>query len=302
MLNAACSAIAASVILAFGSTSAALGEEFSLVVLDGSPPSVSKLATGLRNVIAEDGEHQVVIMEEGGQAVPTGGIVLVTSDQLEGPTGIKPDQLDILALLAGEYHVMVVSPESRYSVLSDVTSQLKKDPSTVKWVVAKSASASLRQGIADIAEARGVDPLALTMDVVSSPEATVDASSFSSTSVAMAPLSSVIENVENHTLRALGITGAVRQKDLEIPTFNEQGLRADSKSWIAAAVSPQMDAEMRQRLADIIGDAVATDLWREQLEKDGMHDLYTPSERLGSFVESEGAATRKDSRAGMLIE
>ncbi|MCW1750597.1 Bug family tripartite tricarboxylate transporter substrate binding protein [Rhizobium acaciae] len=265
-------------------------DRLSLIVPDGSSQSLYDLAAAAETILEESRTIVVDVVHRPPDALTelnNPSMVLISSDQLGAGSKVDFKSLEMLALLAGEYHVMVVSTNSRYSAFADLVDQLRENPKEVNWLLDRNSSASLQLGIADIARRIGVKPSDLNFQLINSSEPSAAVAALDASSVTIAPISSVKQDIEEHKLKALGITGSVRENGFEVPTFDEQGLRADSQSWTAVMVSSAISAEERERLAALVKYMTSREQWREVLDRGGWHNQYAPSDELGAFIETE---------------
>ncbi|WP_210338348.1 tripartite tricarboxylate transporter substrate-binding protein [Ensifer sp. ENS03] len=276
------------------SSAVCASDRLSLVVPDGSSQSLYDLAAAAERILEASGTVAVVdVVHRPPDALVDAdnpSMVFISSDQLGAGSKVDFKSLEMLALLTGEYHVMVVPTNSRYGALADLVDELREKPKGVNWLLDRDSSASLQLGIADIARRIGVKPSDLNVQLINSGTPSAAVAALDSSSVTIAPISSVKQEIEDHKLKALGITGSVRENGFEVPTFDEQGLRADSQSWTAVMVDSAISPEERERLAALVKNMTSRDQWREVLDRGGWYNQYAPSDELGAFVETEQEA------------
>jgi putative tricarboxylic transport membrane protein len=276
--------IAAAVVAFAGWASPSKAIEVSIAVPEGAGPNVEQLADRMKIVLETIVGTRANVVRRN-DAPEGAGIVLLSSDQLAGAPSLDLATLEPLALLTVEYQVLVVSSASSFGSLSDVILTMRKRPQEIEWVVDPQSSAGIRGAIYEILDRGGVD---VTKVRFVSPKWGHDPErSLAANAVTLAPVSAVIDDVRENSLRGLAFTSSFRADGLEVPTFDEQGLGASNYSWTAVMVDREIGGADREMLAAMIEQMVATSEWGDWLGEKGAYDYYIPAPNLGSFLTQE---------------
>ncbi|MFN7085295.1 MAG: Bug family tripartite tricarboxylate transporter substrate binding protein [Burkholderiales bacterium] len=113
--------------------------------------------------------------------------------------------------------------------------------------------------------------------------------------VGMPGISSVVQNIKEGRLRALGVTGAKRSAELpNVPTIAEAGVKGyEASLWLGLLGPKGLPKEVVARLNDEIARLARDAAFQEQLRKTGTDVVYRGPEQWAAFLKSERAKWAK---------
>jgi putative tricarboxylic transport membrane protein len=198
-------------------------------------------------------------------------------------------ELTPLAKLITDYQVILVKADSPYKTMDDLMAALKKDPSAVKFAGASSPGSMDHLAIAKLAKAAGIDPGKLSYvafnDVGSGLTALLGGNvAFMSTGVGEA-----IPQVEAKTVRALGVSSPERRGGVmkDVPTWKEAGYNVTYEVWRGIFGAPGMSPSAKKWWGDTLKKMVATQAWKDSLNKLQWVDAYTDGDTFAKFLADE---------------
>ncbi len=93
--------------------------------------------------------------------------------------------------------------------------------------------------------------------------------------------------VKAGTLRAIAITAGNRIAGNPTPTLKEQGINLELINWRSIVAAPDITADQKKALADIIDKTVKSSQWQDILKQRGWDDAYLPSPAFDDFLKTE---------------
>ncbi|MDX8520967.1 tripartite tricarboxylate transporter substrate-binding protein [Mesorhizobium dulcispinae] len=195
-----------------------------------------------------------------------------------------------LALLSGEYYVLVISKASEFRSLAHLVEMMVQDPKSVTWVLAEGSNAELAV-LANIAQSLDVDPNELKT-VTYTTATQRDALLGGSFAVAVGTQSEFIDQIERGDIKALGIAAPDRVASIDVPTLREQGVYVEGGSWTGIMMPPGSRPADREAVGSIIGKLSKSPIWRKLLAENGWRNLYRDEDQFSRFIGRETESTR----------
>jgi len=209
-------------------------------------------------------------------------------------TGISPlsyAHVTPLALLAHDYMIIVVRPDSPFKTARDLFLRMAKDPNSV------TGGMTARGGVGHIALGQALkvvngDPRKIRIAVFKSGADATIAAMGGHIDYAVSVVPSIISQAKAGTVRVLGVaspqrlTGALAQA----PTLNEQGLKSVSSNW-RTVVGPKGMTPAQVTFWDgVLGKMVRTDEWKKELEASLQEYIYLNSDATLRYTREQDQA------------
>ena len=107
--------------------------------------------------------------------------------------------------------------------------------------------------------------------------------------VGMPGISSVVQNIKDGRLRALGVTGAKRSPELpKVPTIAEAGVKGyEASLWLGLLGPKGLPKEVVARLNDEVAKLARNTGFQRQLQNIGTKVVYRGPEQWAAFLKSE---------------
>ncbi|WP_169950127.1 tripartite tricarboxylate transporter substrate binding protein [Microbispora sp. H11081] len=255
-------------------------EELSLIVPRSPGGCGDGVAAGFKALVEGRGWARAVRIswEAGGgglgsPVMPRTGLVVADSALLAA-CALARDPFLVsravpLARLAGEWEVLVASPESDYRTFDQFAAALLRDPGRVR--VAGGADRGPEQLLLGLtAQGLGADPRLLDYVALGTRAQAVDAVLDGRVALAFGDRREVAPHVRSGRLRPLAVSSGERLPGIDAPTLSESGVRVVFADWtglVAPRGTPGRDA-----LLDLCRAVTATRGWHNLCE----HNDWTP--------------------------
>ena len=202
----------------------------------------------------------------------------LVTNRLTGVSALSYAHITPVALLAHDYMIIVVKPDSPFKTARDLFRQMAKDPNSV------TGGMNARGGAGHIALGQAVkamqgDPRRIKIAIFKSgPEATIAAMG-GHVDYAVSVVPSVISQVKGGQLRVLGIAAPQRLRGAlaDAPTLREQGMNSVSSNWRVVVGPKGMTPEQTRFWDGIFGRMVQTAEWKQELETSLQEFVYLNS-------------------------
>ncbi len=217
-------------------------------------------------------------------AVMLGGIIT-------GKPPVGLDKVTPIARLTSEYNVFVLPANSPFKTMKDVVEQMKKDPGSVKW---GGGSRGSTEHIAACMLARdvGVDPKKVNYVAFRGGGEATAAILGGNVTVGGSGYSEFAEYITTGKMKPIGVTSEKRLPGISVPTMKEQGYNVILGNWRGVYGGPELTAEQRNTLTDLVVRATKTKAWTDALEKNGWTSAVQTGKEFDSFVDYEFSSLR----------
>lgn len=223
----------------------------------------------------------------GSMGIPS--VIIAGPDQASGNTSNGPAPVP-LALLSGEYYVVVIPKASELRSLAHLVDMMVQDPKSITWALSEGSKAELAT-LASIAQSAGVEPNELKT-VTYTTSAQRDSLLAGGFAVAVGTQSEFIDQIERGEMKALGITAPDRVAGIEVPTLREQGIYVESGSWTGLMMPPETRPAERLAVGSVMGKLSETSIWRKLLAENGWQNLYRDHDQFSRFIGRQTESTR----------
>jgi len=241
---------------------------------------------------------QVVNMPGAGGTIALGNVVNLegrANNLLVGGTGLLAatvqysskttyDDVTNLAVLFEEYDVIVVPADSHYETLDDLVNAWREDPAALPWTGGGSFDQLV---VTDLALAAGIDPVDTTYISSDGGGEAIQALLNGTAAAATGGYPDNIDQIESGRLRALALVAEEPVEGIDIPTAREQGYDITLSNWRSLSAPPGISDEQAESLEELIAESLATDEWKDAVERFHWTVNVRTGEELEAFLETE---------------
>jgi len=197
-----------------------------------------------------------------------------------------------IARLTSEYNVFVLPANSPFKSLTEVLSQLKKEPGSVKWG-GGSRGATEHIAAALMARAVGVNPSRLNYVAFRGGGEAAAAILGGYVTLGGSGYSEFAPYIEAGKMRAIGVTSAQRLPGLSaVPTLRELGIPVEIDNWRGVYGAPGITAAQRAALTGKVVKATRSEAWAQALVKNRWTPALLSGAAFEQFVREDLAALR----------
>jgi len=224
---------------------------------------------------------------------PDGHAVAIASGSLltNNIVGQGPPHTDLtpIARLFGEYIAIAVRADSPVKNGRELIEMLKKDPAALSVGVATSLGNSNHQGVASAMKASGIDVRKGRTVVFQSGALALTALLGGHVDVVPGSVSLMLPRLQSGSVRLVAIaspqrlTGAAAQ----VPTWREQGINAVVSNWRGVVGPRAMTPAATAYWEGVLRKAVATELWKQELEQLLITDEFLGSRDFRKYLDEE---------------
>ena len=235
---------------------------------------------GLAQLATERSEDYLMVM----------GLVMVGAIETNKSKATLKDTTPI-ARLTAEDEIVVVPADSPYKSIDDLTADLKSKGRGVS-IAGGSAGGTDHILAALIAKAAGVPVQDLNYVAFSGGGESLAALLGSKVSAGISGVGEYAEQIKAGKLRALAVSGGKRVDGIDAPTLKEAGLDVELSNWRGVVGPPNLSAQARQRLIDLVDGLHGSPAWQNQLKRNGWTDTYLSGDAFASFLTDEQTRVR----------
>jgi putative tricarboxylic transport membrane protein len=185
-----------------------------------------------------------------------------------------------------EFNVIAVPKASPYKTLAELTADLKKNPTGIRWGGGSKGSVD-HIGIIELAEAVGVPNAKVNYSPFGGGGETVAAVLGGHITAITSGYPEIAKYVEAGQLRLLAVASPARVPGIDVPTLKEQGVDVVTGNWRTFYGAPGITPAQQRALVDAIAKATTTAGWQKALTT----NLWTPTplsgEELNKFIKAE---------------
>ena len=222
-----------------------------------------------------------------GHFISMANATLVTN-RITGVSPLSYAHVTPLALIAHDYLVIVVKPDSPFKTARDLIQQIAKDPNSA------SGGINARGGTGHVALGKAVktangDPRKVKLVIFRSGPEAVIAAMGGHVDYAVTVVPSVIAQAKAGQLRILGIASPQRLSGAlaNAPTLKEQGMDSISSNWRMVVGPKGMTAPQTQYWDGILGKMVQLPEWKKDVEGSLQEFVYLNSRDSLKFCDQE---------------
>lgn len=232
--------------------------------------------------------------------VLVGGLVMLGAI-LTNKSPVSLSDVTPLARLTGEYEALVVPAASPIKSLDDLVAKLKEDPGSVSWGGGSAGGTDhIVAGL--IAKAVGVDPTKINYIAHSGGGEALASILGGHVTVGVSGYQEFAGQIQDGTLRGIGITADSAVEGIPVPTLKEQGVDVSLVNWRGIfAPSGIRDSDLEE-LSETVGKMVETPQWQNTLQTRGWLDMYQPQEEFAAFLKEDEATVTDTLKSVGLVD
>ena len=249
-------------------------------------PGVSVQVDNIPGAAGTIGLARFVQAERGNpEALLVMGLVMV-SGIITSASQVRLDAATPIALLTGEFEVIVVPTDSPYRTLGDLVAAFKRDPGAVSWG-GGSAGGTDDLLVRLLAEQVGVPPARANYIAFPGGGAALVALLGGQTTAGVSGYAEFAGQIEAGQLRVLAVSSPARVAGIDAPTMREAGVPMDLSNWRAVMAPPGLSDAERDRLTARVAAVVKSTPWQDALAQNGWQDLFQSGAAFRQFLLAE---------------
>lgn len=215
------------------------------------------------------------------------GITMLGAINING-SGVQIDDVTPIARLTDDYDVVVVSADSPINSIDDLVAEWGKDPGHFPF--GGGSLGSLDQMIvAQLAKESGIDPANINYMAHSGGAELATALLSGTISASVSGYADFKDQIEAGRLKMIGVSAKEPVTGIDTPTLIEQGYDVSLTNWRGVVAPPDITAEERHELEEIFREMIATETWRDTLERNQWTDTSLIGDDFATNLKEETA-------------
>ena len=192
-----------------------------------------------------------------------------------------------IARLIEEQEAIVVPADSPFKDLDDFLKAWKADPKGIAIGGGSAPGGPDHLFPMQLAKKIGIDPVDTNYISYDGGGPLTSALLGEKIAVGMTGLSEFEGQIEDGTLRVLGVSGKERLEDVDAPTLKESGIDLVFTNWRGVLAPPGLSDEERESLTALIEQMHDSKAWKDALESNGWIDAYATGEEFEKFLKAQ---------------
>ncbi len=192
-----------------------------------------------------------------------------------------------IARLVEEQEGILVPKDSPLKTVDDLVKAWKKDPKGLTVGGGSSPGGPDHLFPMQLAKEIGVEPREVNYISYDGGGPLTTALLGSKIDVGMSGLGEFEGQIEDGSLRVLGVSGAERLDTVDAPTLKESGVDMVFTNWRGVLAPPGISAKQRDYLTDVFTKMHDTKEWREAMKRNGWSDNFATGDEFGTFLKEQ---------------
>ncbi len=219
---------------------------------------------------------------------------------ISNKTPVSINDVQPLALLAGEWEVIVAKKDSKYNTVKDLLEAYKKDPGSVTWA-GGSPGATDHVFMANILRLAGLDAKKMNFVPHENTGDVVIAVMGGQVDIGAGGYQDFAQQVESGQLKVIAVGAPTRLPGIDAPTFTEEGVPLVFANWRGISAHKSLTEEQLKALDEVFAKLVKSARWQEILKQRGWLDMYKNRAEYTAYVkENQESATAALKALGMV--
>jgi putative tricarboxylic transport membrane protein len=219
---------------------------------------------------------------------------------ISNKTKVSMDDVTPVALLAGEWEVIVTRKDSGINSIRDLIAKYKAAPGSVTWA-GGSPGATDHVFCANVIRGAGLDPKVMNFVPHENTGEVVVAVLSGQVSVGTGGYQDFAQQVESGALKVLAVGAPERQKGVDAPTLKEEGVDLVFANWRGLSAHKSLNEDQLKALDDVFAKLVKTETWKQILTERGWLDMYLPRPQYAAYIkDNQASATAALKAIGMV--
>jgi len=216
-------------------------------------------------------------------ALMIGGTVMVGAIHLEG-SPVNLGMVTPLALLHGEYEVVVVPANSPHKSMADLIKAFKANPGSVSWGGGTAGGTDhILAGL--IGKASGIDAAKVNYVPFKGGGKAIAAIVGGHVTAGISGVGEFAEQIKGGRMRALAVSSLKRIDNF--PTLKEQGLDIELANWRGVFGAPAITAAQRDGLIKNLSAATESKSWKDTLAKLGWSPIFLSGDAYKKYIDED---------------
>lgn len=192
-----------------------------------------------------------------------------------------------LARLVQESEGVIVPADSPHKTIDDLVAAWKKDPKAVSIGGGSSPGGPDHLFPMEFAKAVGIDPREVNYVTYDGGGDLLPALLGSKIKAGMSGLGEYAEQIKKGQVRVLAVSGEKRMSGIDAPTLKESDIDLTFINWRGILAPPEISAERRDQLIDLLQQMHDTPEWKDVLTKNNWDDAWMTGDEFGDFLASQ---------------
>ena len=192
-----------------------------------------------------------------------------------------------IARLVEEQEGILVPKDSPFKTVDDLVEAWKKDPGSVTIGGGSSPGGPDHLFPMQLAKEIGIDPRDVNYIAYDGGGPLTTALLGSKIEVGMSGLGEFEGQIEDGSLRVLGVSGAERLDTVDAPTLKESGVDMVFTNWRGVLAPPGITKAQRDYLTDLFTQMHDTKDWRDALKRNGWTDNFATGDEFETFLQEQ---------------
>jgi putative tricarboxylic transport membrane protein len=219
---------------------------------------------------------------------------------ISNKTKVSIDDVTPLALLAGEWEVIVTKKDSGINSIKNLLEKFKAAPGSVTWA-GGSPAATDHVFMANLIRGAGLDPKLMNFVPHENTGDIVVAVLGGQVSVGAGGYQDFAQQVESGALKVLAVAAPERQKGVDAPTLKEEGIDLVFANWRGVSAHKSLTEEQLKALDEVFAKLAKSDTWKKIMAERGWLDMYLPRAEYAAYIKNnQESATAALKALGMI--
>jgi putative tricarboxylic transport membrane protein len=219
---------------------------------------------------------------------------------ISNKTPVSMNDVQPVALLAGEWEVIVAKKDSKYNSVKDLLAAYKADPGSVTWA-GGSPGATDHVFMANILRLSGLDAKKMNFVPHENTGDVVIAVLGGHVDIGAGGYQDFAQQVESGDLKVIAVGSPERLEGINAPTFKEEGVPLVFANWRGLSAHKSLTEDQLKALDDVFAKLVKTERWQELLKQRGWLDMYKNRPEYTAYIkENQESATAALKALGMV--
>lgn len=192
-----------------------------------------------------------------------------------------------LARLVQESEGVIVPADSPHTTIEDLVTAWKKDPKAVSIGGGSSPGGPDHLFPMEFAKAVGIDPREVNYVTYDGGGDLLPALLGSKITAGMSGLGEYAEQIKKGQVKVLAVSGEERMSGIDAPTLKESDIDLTFINWRGILAPPEIPAERREQLIDLLQQMHDTPEWKDVLTKNNWDDAWMTGDEFGDFLTSQ---------------
>jgi putative tricarboxylic transport membrane protein len=219
---------------------------------------------------------------------------------ISNKTPVSMNDVTPLALLAGEWEVIVTKKNSGINSVAELLEKYKANPGSVTWA-GGSPGATDHVFMANLIRGAKLDPKVMNFVPHENTGDVVVAVLGGQVSVGAGGYQDFAQQVESGDLKVLAVGAPERQPGVDAPTLRELGIDLVFANWRGVSAHKSLNEDQLKALDDVFAKLVKSDRWKQILADRGWLSMYLSRAEYTKYIkDNQASATAALQALGMI--